>query len=87
MHSKQTVKYICERYPSGNCYYFKQEMITSDSWEDISSLQWGVKRPITKMTFERRKKEGYRTVETYIHRPPARVIPFKDRMVPVRKEE
>ncbi|MFA9556032.1 hypothetical protein ACERII_01810 [Evansella sp. AB-rgal1] len=77
MHSKQTVKYICEQYPSGNCYYFKQEMITSDSWDDITSLQWGRKRPITKKTFEKRKREGFRTVETYIQQEPAVVLPFR----------
>ncbi|MBU9714725.1 hypothetical protein KS419_23550 [Bacillus tamaricis] len=80
MHSKQTVKYICEKYPSGNCYYFKQEVITYNSWEDISSLQWGRKRPISKTTFDKRKKEGYRTVEEFIQRPPAVIIPFKQTM-------
>lgn len=77
MHSKQTVKYIRERYSSGNCYYFKQEMITHDSWEDISSLQWGRKRPVTKRTFEKRKGEGYRVVDIYIDSPPAVVLPFR----------
>ncbi|ADU30022.1 hypothetical protein [Evansella cellulosilytica] len=76
MHSKQTVKYICERYPSGNCYYFKQEMITSNSWQDVTSLQWGMKRPITKITYDKRKKEGYRTEESFIERQPAVVLPF-----------
>ncbi|WP_246596320.1 hypothetical protein [Bacillus alkalicola] len=53
------------------------EMITHDSWEDINSLQWGRKRPITKATFEKRKKEGYRIVEEYIEKYPAKIIPFK----------
>ncbi|MCD8508979.1 MAG: hypothetical protein LRY73_03205 [Bacillus sp. (in: Bacteria)] len=77
MHSKQTVKYVRERYLSGNSYYYKQEMITHNSWEDISSLQWGRKRPITKGTFEKRKREGYRIVDILIERPPAEIIPFK----------
>ncbi|MDG5787717.1 hypothetical protein QA612_09420 [Evansella sp. AB-P1] len=77
MHSKQTVKYICEQYPSGNCYYFKQEMITTESWDDVSSLQWGRKRPITQKTFEKRKQEGYRIIETFIQQEPAVVLPFR----------
>ncbi|UCZ54649.1 hypothetical protein LGQ02_07845 [Bacillus shivajii] len=76
MHSKQTVKYICEKYPSGNCYFYKQEMITFNTWDDPSSIMWGKKRPISKKTYERRKKEGYKTTETFINKEPAEIVQF-----------
>ncbi|WP_078597025.1 hypothetical protein [Evansella clarkii] len=76
MHSRQTVKYICETYPSGNKYYYKQEMITNGSWEDISTLQWGTKRPVTERTFRARKEEGYKTQVVYIDKEPAVVLQF-----------
>jgi protein-arginine kinase activator protein McsA len=77
MHSRQTVKYICETYPSGNNYYYKQEMITSGSWEDISTLQWGAKRPVTERTFKVRKEEGYKTAVVLIDKEPAVVLQFQ----------
>lgn len=76
MHSKQTVRYICEQYPSGNKYYYKQEMITTDSWDNLSSIMWGWKRPISKNTFEKRKREGYRIIESNIEKEPAVILPF-----------
>ncbi|KHF41789.1 hypothetical protein [Halalkalibacter okhensis] len=76
MHSKQTVKYICESYPSGNDYYYKKELITYDSWENIDSLGWSRARPISKSTFLKRKKEGYKIEYISIVKPPAEVIPF-----------
>ncbi len=76
VHSKQTVKYICEKYPSGNIYYYKQEIITHHCWQDVSSLSWSAKRPISKQTYLKRKKEGYYTEELDIHKQPAEVIPF-----------
>ncbi|WP_280768348.1 hypothetical protein [Salipaludibacillus daqingensis] len=79
MHTKLTVRYFCETYLSGNCYFYKQEMITSSSWDDPTSLQWGRKRPITKSTFEKRKKAGYQYYVEYIKQPPAKVIPFRSK--------
>ena len=78
VHSKKTVKYTCEIYPSGNKYFFKQEMITFSSWDDVTSLQWGCKRPVTQGTFDKRKKEGYRTYEKFIHKGPALVLQFSN---------
>ncbi|PYZ94398.1 hypothetical protein CR194_02370 [Salipaludibacillus keqinensis] len=76
MHSKQTVRYICKKYLSGNCYYFKQEIIAFDSWEDLDSLYWGAERPITEKTFWMRKKQGYKCKIEKIKQSPALVIPF-----------
>ncbi|MFC0473568.1 hypothetical protein ACFFHM_24435 [Halalkalibacter kiskunsagensis] len=76
MHSKQTVKYICESYPSGNHYYYKKELITHDSWDNIDSLSWSAARPISKGTFAKRGKEGYKVEYVSVDKEPAEVIPF-----------
>jgi hypothetical protein len=76
MHSKQTVKYICETYSSGNHYYYKKELITHDSWENIESLSWSTARPISKETFIKRSKEGYKVEYVSVKKEPAEVIPF-----------
>ena len=57
---KRTVKYICESYPSGNQYFYKQEVITYQSWENPSSLMWSAPRPITEKTFKIRQNEGFK---------------------------
>ncbi len=77
MHSKQTVKYICVSYLSGNRYFYKVELITHDSWENIDSLSWSTPRPISEATFEKRRREGYKV--EYIKRmsAPAKIIPFQ----------
>ncbi|MCR6096624.1 hypothetical protein HXA31_05535 [Salipaludibacillus agaradhaerens] len=80
MHSKNTVRYFCEVYLSGNKYYFKQEIITNDSWENTDSLYWGKKRPITAKTFNYWKKRGYQCRTVYLYNQPAEIIPF-DRSV------
>ncbi len=59
VHSKQTVKYICEQFSSGNEYYFKREYITHDKWSNIKSLAWSAPRPIKKETFMKRQAEGF----------------------------
>lgn len=74
VHTKKTVKYICEVYPSGSAYYYKQEMITHDNWGNIHSLQWSRPRPISEKTFIKRKKEGYKVEVKKIKKPPAEVI-------------
>lgn len=76
MHSKQTVKYICETYPSGNLYYYKIELITHDSWNNIESLMWSAPRPISKDTFQKRKNEGYKIEYVKKKNQPAVIIPF-----------
>ncbi|MBU8907786.1 hypothetical protein [Desertibacillus haloalkaliphilus] len=73
MHTKQTVKYRCEQYPSGNCYYYKQEIITHDSWNNLDSLSWSRPRPISKRTFFQREKQGYRVEYKFINKQPATV--------------
>jgi len=56
--SKNKVKYICERNEDlGIEDYFKRVYL-------IESGVWGVKKKITKATFDKRKNEGYE-VEYY----------------------
>ncbi|WP_232735770.1 hypothetical protein [Alteribacter populi] len=86
MHTKQTVRYLCHKYPSGNCYYFKEEVITYDSWDNLDSLAWGRRRPITKRTFDKRKKEGYRSLTTYVDKPKGELLYFP-LTKPEKKEE
>ncbi|TSB46670.1 hypothetical protein [Alkalicoccobacillus porphyridii] len=74
MHSKQTVKYISKSYPSGNTYYYKQELITHDRWDNLDSIAWSAPKPITKRTFERRCKEGFRYEKRHINKKPAKII-------------
>ncbi|GAF12051.1 hypothetical protein JCM19046_3991 [Bacillus sp. JCM 19046] len=59
MHSKQTVKYVCEEFTSGYTYYFKQEYITHDKWSNLDSVAWSSPKPISRMTFIKRQREGY----------------------------
>ncbi|WP_017728248.1 hypothetical protein [Halalkalibacterium ligniniphilum] len=79
MHSKHTVKYICEQYPSGNCYYYKQEIITQDTWQNIGSLMWSTPRPISKGTFVQKAKQGYVVEHRTITKPPAQIISLPER--------
>ncbi|AIC94146.1 hypothetical protein BleG1_1568 [Shouchella lehensis G1] len=77
MHSKQTVKYICEQYTSGSVYYFKMEYITHDKWSNLHSIEWSAPRPIRRETFLKRKRQGYLCE---IHqRSSAKVVPFQKR--------
>ncbi|KMM38977.1 hypothetical protein [Guptibacillus hwajinpoensis] len=76
MHTKHTVRYICERYPSGNHYYYKQELITHDSWQNPLSIQWSARRPISSRTFIKKEKEGYKTINTFIEKQPADILMF-----------
>ncbi|MGO4887001.1 hypothetical protein ACJ2A9_04515 [Anaerobacillus sp. MEB173] len=77
MHSKNTVRYICKEYNSGNRYYYKQEIITHDSWGNLDSLTWSTPRPISKATYDKRKKEGFKTEHQFIKKNPAPVIPLR----------
>ncbi|EIT85613.1 hypothetical protein A374_10268 [Fictibacillus macauensis ZFHKF-1] len=76
MHSRHTVVYICEEYTSGNCYYYKTELITHDSWRNPESLSWSRPRPISRATFLKQKKAGFRTEYRKINKKPAQVIPL-----------
>ncbi|MCK0471466.1 hypothetical protein [Halalkalibacter sp. APA_J-10(15)] len=77
MHTKQTVKYICHHYPSGNCYYYKSEIITHLSWDCLDSLQWSTPRPITERTFLKRRKQGYKVEFVYQTKQPAVIVPIR----------
>ncbi|MDN4526785.1 hypothetical protein [Fictibacillus fluitans] len=86
MHSKHTVLYICEEYLSGNCYYYKTELITHDSWRKPESISWSRPRPISKATFMKQKKAGYRTEHRKIKKSPAVVIALhkeSDKLAPI----
>jgi hypothetical protein len=74
MHSRHTVRYICEEYPSGNRYYFKQELITHDSWQKPESIAWSRPRPITEKTYVKQKEAGFPTQFHYIEKPPADIL-------------
>ena len=76
MHSKHTVRYICERYISGNSYYYKQELITHDTWQNPASIQWSTKRPISSKTFYQKEKEGYKTITKLHDKKPAKILQF-----------
>ncbi|OIJ20347.1 hypothetical protein BKP45_09820 [Anaerobacillus alkalidiazotrophicus] len=79
MHTKNTVKYVCEKYPSGNTYYFKQEIITHDCWDNLDSLAWSAPRPISKATYLKQKKAGYKTEMKFINKLPAKVYQLKNK--------
>ncbi|MET3504660.1 hypothetical protein [Halalkalibacter oceani] len=77
MHSKQTVKYICRTYISGNRYYYKMELISHASWEQPESLNWSTPRPISERTFKKREKEGYKVEYINETKQPALILPFR----------
>jgi len=77
MHSKQTVKYICEQYSSGREYFFKKEYITHDKWSNLQSVAWSAPRPIGKDTFLKREKEGF--LCEYVKKSSAEVLLFQKR--------
>lgn len=75
MHAKPTVRYICEEYLSGNKYYYKQEFL-------MEHKAWGSLRPVSKTTFLKRKKDGFKTEHRLIKKHPASII-----CLPVKKDE
>ncbi|GMA49369.1 hypothetical protein GCM10025857_07260 [Alicyclobacillus contaminans] len=77
MHAKATTWYICHRYVStGRSMYYKREMLTTDSYRDLRSVYWSAPKPITRNTFERARKLGYKCDVVWHYDPPAQVIPF-----------
>ena len=76
MHSRHTVKYICEVYPSGRKLYYKTELVTMGSWSNPESLYWTRPRPITEQTLEKNKKAGFPVEIRHIKEPSAQVIVF-----------
>lgn len=77
MHSRQTVKYICEHHlASGRKRYFKTEIITDSSWRELDSLRWSAPRPITQRTFRHAMDAGYPCEVKYLKSQPAEVIDF-----------
>lgn len=77
MHTKSTVKYICKHYViSKNKYYYKQELLTNDSWNNLESLYWSKPRPISERTFLKAKDIGFKCIVEEIKTPPAKIIQF-----------
>ncbi|MHB1681564.1 MAG: hypothetical protein ACYCYO_01870 [Bacilli bacterium] len=77
MHTKQTVKYLCEHHlASGRKRYFKQEIITDSNWRELDSLRWSAPRPITQRTFRRAMDAGYPVEIKYLKAQPAQIVEF-----------
>lgn len=74
MHSKQTVRYICEEYTSGRKLFFKQELVTMGSWNHIESLYWTRPRPISERTFNKQKKAGFPVEVRQMKNKPADIV-------------
>ncbi|MCY0877289.1 MAG: hypothetical protein OWT28_13605 [Firmicutes bacterium] len=77
MHSKETVVYICEEYlVTGHKLFFKQELLTSQSHADQTSVYWSRRKPITDGTFRLAQQNGYTCHIIQVHQPPAQVLPL-----------
>ena len=77
MHTKQTVKYICEHHlASGRKRYYKQEIITDTSWRELDSLRWTKPRPITQRTFRHAMDAGYPCEVKYLRNESAQIVEF-----------
>ena len=77
MHTKQTVKYICEHHlTSGRKRYFKSEIITDSSWRELDSLRWSAPRPITQKTFRRAMDAGYPCEIKFLKTQTAEIVEF-----------
>ena len=77
MHSRQTVKYICEHHlQSGRKRYSKQEIITDSSWRELDSLRWSAPRPITQKTFRRAMDAGYTCEIKFLKTQAAQILEF-----------
>lgn len=72
MHSRQTVKYICEHFSSGHDYYYKMEYITHDKWSNLQSIAWSTPKPVSRNTFLKRQKEGFPC--EYVKRQSATIV-------------
>lgn len=80
MHSKATVWYICEEYVNaGRKFYWKRELLTTDSYRNLDSVYWSDRRPITRRTFERAQREGYKCDLVRIYHPPGDIILLEGR--------
>ncbi|BDG61891.1 hypothetical protein caldi_29810 [Caldinitratiruptor microaerophilus] len=75
-YSRKTVRYIEELGPSGSRYY-RQELITSRSWRDPSSLYWTTPRPITERMFRRAEAQGFPAVRRRPQGRLAAVLPIR----------
>lgn len=89
MHTKQTVKYICEHHlASGRKWYYKQEIITDSTWRDLDSLRWSAKREVTRRTFRRAMDAGYPCEIRFLRNPLAQIVEFPlERAMAGRREE
>lgn len=82
MHSRETVVYVRRRYQRGDQrseYYYKRELLTSDSYRNLDSLYWSAERPITRQTYERAAQDGYHCEAFTIYMPPIELIELSER--------
>jgi hypothetical protein len=71
MHTKETVWYLCHEYvTSGVKFYYKREMLTTDTYRKLKSVYWSRPKPITKQTFEKAQKGGYKWFIVKHYYPP-----------------
>lgn len=75
-YGRKTVRYIEEIGPSGSRYY-RQELVTSRTWRDPSSLYWTTPRPITERTFRRAAAQGFPVVRRRFQGRLAPVLPIR----------
>ncbi|MCL6446017.1 MAG: hypothetical protein K6T83_21670 [Alicyclobacillus sp.] len=79
MHSKETVWYICRRTVRGDQVYeryYKRELLTTDSYRNLDSLYWSDERPITRRTWKKAQREGYKCDTYTLYLPPVELIQF-----------
>jgi len=82
MHSRETVWYIRRRYSRGAQtydYYYKRELLTTDTYRNLDSVYWSTERPITKRTFDKAARDGYKCDTYVIHLPPIELIQLPER--------
>jgi len=82
MHSRETVWYIRRRYARGDQtydYYYKRELLTTDTYRNLDSVYWSTERPITKRTFDKVERDGYKCDTYTIHLPPIELIQLPER--------
>jgi hypothetical protein len=61
MHTKETVWYLCHEFVlNGVKFYYKREMLTTDTHRQPKSVYWSRPKPISKWTFEKAQKNGYK---------------------------
>lgn len=82
VHNRQTVWYIRRRYVRGDAtydYHYKRELLTTDTYRNLDSVYWSSDKPITKRTFERAQRDGYKCDTYCVYLPPVELIDLEAR--------